>query len=130
MNTLRQIWDNGLQLHHELYLTFENQVLIDFQVDPIRVVNHYTKEVVNGLVNDLIENGMITFFDDVPQMSVHVPIHEIGIPSVEGNDPLYIETFHYDMDDNSLEGDGKICDVPCPLHIFLGFEMELNDTDI
>jgi len=129
-NTLRTIWDNGNQLHEDLGLVFDNKVLVSYKVVP--ELPHYTKEVVLSIINDLVERDMITFFDDVPQMKVNVPIWEIGIPSEEGNqqDPYYIETFHYYMDDEMLECDGKSCDVPRPLHYYLGFERELNHTDM
>jgi hypothetical protein len=131
MNTLRKIWENGLQLHEELYLTFKNRELVDYRVEPKGVENHYTKEVVNGLVDDLIENRMITFFLDVTNLSVDVPIWEIGVQSSEGNEsePLYIETFHRDLDneDNDLHERGY--DVPKPLHEFLGLEREISLTD-
>ena len=130
INTLRQVWDNGLQIHEDLYLEFDNKVLVSYKVQP--ELPHYTKEVVLSIVNDLVQREMITFFDDVPQMKVNVPIWEIGVPSEEGNEmnPYYIETFHYDMEDEMLEGDGKECDVPRPLHHYLGFERELNHTDM
>ena len=102
-NTLKNIWDNGNQLHEDLGLEFDNKVLISYKVTP--ELPHYTKDVVSSIVNDLIRENKITFFDDVPKMKVHVPIQEIGIGSEEGNEqnPIYIETFHYDMDDENLE---------------------------
>jgi hypothetical protein len=129
-NTLKNIWDNGNQLHEDLGLEFDNKVLISYKVTP--ELPHYTKDVVSSIVNDLIRENKITFFDDVPKMKVHVPIQEIGIGSEEGNEqnPIYIETFHYDMDDEPLEGMGKECDVPTPLHSYLGLERELNHTDM
>ena len=129
-NTLREIWDNGKQLHEDLYLEFDNKVLVSYKVHP--ELPHYTEEVVKSIVHELIEREMITFFDDVPQMKVNVPIWEIGVGSEEGNEmnPYYIETFHYYMDDEMLESDGKECDVPRPLHHYLGFERELNHTDM
>lgn len=131
MNTLRTLWDNGKQIHDDLYLQFDNKKLVTWVVKPERVQETYTQEVVESIVDDLVRCEMITFFDDVPQMKVNVPIWEIGVPSEEGNeqDPYYIETFHYDMDDEQLEGYGKCCDVPRPLHMYLGFERELNHTD-
>ena len=129
-NTLRQIWDNGLQLHEDLGLVFDNKVLVSYKVQP--ELPHYTEEVVKSIVDELVQREMITFFDDVPQMKVNVPIWEIGVGSEEGNEmnPYYIETFHYYMDDEMLESDGKECDVPRPLHHYLGFERELNHTDM
>jgi hypothetical protein len=73
---------------------------------------------------------MITFWDDVPNMSVSVPIQEIGMDSEEGNEeePLFIETFHYDEDvDDTLHDRGY--DVPMLLHKFMGLSRELNHTD-
>jgi len=128
-NTLRTVWENGNQLHENLYLEFDNKELVSYKVTP--ELPHYTDEIVKGIVFNLVEREMITFFDDVPQMKVHVPIQEIGVGSEEGNEmnPYYIETFHYDMDDEPLEGLGKVCDVPCPLHKFLWMEKELNNTE-
>ena len=83
MNTLRQVWDNGNQLHEDLGLVFDNKVLVSYKVVP--ELPHYTKEVVEGIVFDLLTREMITFFDDVPQMKVNVPIWEIGVGSEEGN---------------------------------------------
>lgn len=130
MNTLRKIWNEGNQLHQDLGLLFENKVLVSFKVVP--ELPHYTREVVLSIVDDLVQREMITFFEDVPQMKVNVPIWEIGIPSEEGNEmnPYYIETFHYHIDDEMLEMEGKCCDVPRPLHMYLGFERELNHTDM
>jgi hypothetical protein len=130
-NTLKNIWDNHNQLHEELYLEFNNKELVSFRVEPKEVHEIYTKEVVTDIVNDLIDRHKITFFDDVPQMKVHVPIWEIGVPSEQGNDenPYYIETFHYDMDDNSLQdGRDEQCDYPEPLHEYLWVENEINVT--
>jgi hypothetical protein len=129
-NNLRTIWDNGNQLHEDLGLIFDNKVLVSYKVVP--ELPHYTEEVVKSIVEELVQREMITFFEDIPQMKVNVPIWEIGVPSEEGNEmnPYYIETFHYDMNDEQLESYGKCCDVPRPLHHYLGFERELNHTDM
>jgi hypothetical protein len=130
MNTLRKIWDSGLQIHQELYLTFENKNLVKWEVRPERVNDTYTREVVESLVKDLRKRKMITFWDDVPNLDVSVPIWEIGCESEEGNDdePYYIETFHHDRDvDDEVWRDD--CNVPVPLHKFMGFRKELNVTD-
>ena len=130
MNTLRKIWDNGNRLHDELELKFTNKKLVSFEVKPTGLEHIYTREVVEDLIQDLISKKMITFFDDVPNMSVSVPIQEIGMDSEEGNEeePLFIETFHHneDNEDDWLHDRGY--DVPCPLHKFLGFRREINHT--
>ena len=129
MNTLRKIWDNGHRLHDELELTFVKKKLVSFEMKPTGMEHIYTREVVEDVVRDLVSKGMITFFDDVPNMSVSVPIQEIGMNSEEGNEqePLFIETFHYDNDvDDMLHDRG--CDVPVLLHKFLGLPRELNYT--
>jgi hypothetical protein len=128
MNTLRTLWDKGLQLHEELELVFENSNLISYEVKPERVKETYTREVVENLVKELRELKMITFWDKVPKLNVSVPIWEIGVDSVEGNEeePLFIETFHFDgNDDNEVIWDDN-CNVPVPLHEFLELEMEVN----
>jgi hypothetical protein len=130
MNTLRKLWDDGKQIHEDLNLRFENQKLISWEVEPKRIQETYTREVVESLVKDLIQKEMITFWDDVPNMSVSVPIQEIGMDSEEGNEeePLFIETFHYDEDvDDTLHDRGY--DVPMLLHKFMGLSRELNHTD-
>lgn len=132
MNTLRTLWDKGLQIHEDLELLFHHKKLVRYEVKPERVSGTYTREVVEGIVKDLIDKGMITFWNDVPFMSVSVPIQEIGVESQEGNDsePLFIETFHHDEenDDNWLHDRGQ--DVPMLLHKFMGLPRELNHTDM
>ena len=129
MSTLNKIWSMGKRLHVDLELKFSNKELVSFEVTP--KFDHYTREVVEGLVQDLIDKGMITFWDDVPNMSVSVPIQEIGMDSEEGNEeePLFIETFHHDDDneDNWLHDRGQ--DVPMLLHKFMGWKREINHTD-
>ena len=129
MNTLRKIWDNGFRLHWDLDLVFSNKTLVSYKVEP-ETFNHYTREVVEGIVKDLIEKEMITFWDDVPNMSVSVPIQEIGMNSEEGNEqePLFIETFHFDLDKDDMLHD-RDSDVPMELHKFMGLPRELNVTD-
>ena len=126
-NTLRKIWNNGYRLHNDLDLVFKNKTLVSYKVEP--EFKHYTQEVVEGIVKDLIDRKMITFFDDIPNMSVSVPIQEIGISSEEGNEqePLFIETFHHNDDEEDIID--RDCDVPVLLHKYLGFERELNSTD-
>lgn len=126
MNILRKLWDKGLELHDELDLVFENGKLISYEVKPERVKETYTREVVETLIEDLRELKMITFWDNVPKLSVSVPIWEIGVKSVEGNDeePFFIETFHYDENDESIWDDD--CNVPVPLHDFLELDYEVN----
>lgn len=130
MNTLRTLWENGHRLHDELELTFSNKTLVSFEVKPTGMEHIYTREVVESLIQDLISKKMITFFDDVPNMSVSVPIQEIGMDSEEGNEeePLFIETFHHDEDDEDNWLHDRGCDVPVLLHKFLGFKRELNHT--
>jgi hypothetical protein len=66
-------------------------------------------------------------------MIVGVPIWEIGVPSEQGNEnnPYYIETFHHDMEMNSLQELKEVqCDYPEPLHEYLWLEKEINITDM
>ena len=131
MNTLRKIWDGGTQIHQELELYFQNKTLVRYEVKPERIKETYTREVVEGLIQDLIKKKMSTFFDDVPNMSVSVPIWEIGVESEEGNDsePLFIETFHTNDDNDEDWLHDRGCDVPMLLHKFMGMKRELNHTD-
>ena len=130
MNTLRKIWNNGNRLHDDLELTFSNKKLVSYKVEPTGMNHIYTREVVESLIQDLIKKEMITFWDDVPNMSVSVPIQEIGMDSEEGNEeePLFIETFHHNEDNENDWLHDRDCDVPCPLHKFLGFSREINHT--
>ena len=130
MNTLRKIWNNGNRLHDDLELTFSNKKLVSYKVEPTGMNHIYTREVVESLIQDLIKKEMITFWDDVPNMSVSVPIQEIGMDSEEGNEeePLFIETFHHNEDNEDDWLHDRDCDVPCPLHKFLGFSREINHT--
>ena len=130
MTTLNKIWEKGLRLHDELELKFSNRELVSFEVTP--KFDHYTREVVESLIQDLIKKKMITFWEDVPNMSVSVPIQEIGYDSEEGNDsePLFIETFHHDDDDEDNWLHDRGCDVPMLLHKFMGWKREINHTDM
>jgi hypothetical protein len=132
-NTLKDIWEKNNRIHEELFLEFNNKELVSFRVEPTDLGEIYTKEVVQGIVNDLVNLHKITFFDDVPQMIVGVPIWEIGVPSEQGNEnnPYYIETFHHDIKMNSLQDDrDEQCDYMEPLHEYLWLEKEINVTDM
>jgi hypothetical protein len=131
MNTLKTLWDKGLQIHQELELYFQNKTLVRYEVKPERIQETYTREVVESLFQDLVKKKMITFWDDVPNMSVSVPIQEIGMDSEEGNEmePLFIETFHHDEDNEDNWLHDRDCDVPMLLHKFMGMKKELNHTD-
>jgi hypothetical protein len=130
MNTLNTLLRNGYRLHDELELKFTNKELVSYKVEPTGMEHIYTREVVESLVKDLIQKEMITFWDDVPNMSVSVPIQEIGMDSEEGNEeePLFIETFHHNDDDEDDWLHDRGCDVPMLLHKFLGQRREMNHT--
>jgi hypothetical protein len=121
----------GKRLHIDLELKFSNKTLISYEVTPTELEEVYTREIVESLVQDLIKRKMITFFDDVPNMSVSVPIQEIGYDSEEGNEqePLFIETFHHDDDNEDNWLHDRDCNVPMLLHKFMGMEREINHTD-
>ncbi len=131
MSTLNKIWSMGKRLHIDLELKFSNKTLISYEVTPTELEEVYTREIVESLVQDLIKRKMITFFDDVPNMSVSVPIQEIGYDSEEGNEqePLFIETFHHDDDNEDNWLHDRDCNVPMLLHKFMGMEREINHTD-
>lgn len=76
-------------LYNDLDLIFENKKLVRYEVDN----DEYTIEVMNDLVDVLVKLKMVTFFDDVPNMRVNVPIQPI-----DETDELHIETFHYNLD--------------------------------
>jgi hypothetical protein len=130
MNTLNTLLRNGYRLHDELELKFSNKELVSYKVEPTGMEHIYTREVVESLIQDLIKKEMITFWDDVPNMSVSVPIQEIGMDSEEGNEeePLFIETFHHNDDDEDDWLHDRGHDVPMLLHKFLGQSRELNHT--
>ena len=122
MNTLKRLWVNDLQLHRELTLNFENKQLVGYQFKPTWL-NHYTPEIVNSIVSDLIKEEMITFFDDVPKMSVNVEIQ-----TIDDTEELHIETYHMDdIESDSLFDRDK--DVTKPLHEYLGIENVICDSD-
>ena len=52
-NTLRTVWENGNQLHENLYLEFDNKELVSYKVTP--ELPHYTDEIVKGIVFNLVE---------------------------------------------------------------------------
>lgn len=130
MSTLKKLWNEDFQLHTDLDLTFEKEKLVEYKVTPD--LKHYTPEVVNGIVGDLIEKKMITFFDDVSKMSVSVPIQDIGQSGKKGGDNfiMFIETFHHDLSNKDNDLFHRDCDIPIPLHKFMGIENEILVTDL
>lgn len=100
----------------EMYLTFKEGRLVNYKTDH----DEWFGDVIDDLVTVLKKLGMITLWDDVPNMTVSVPIWDIG-----NGEGLYIETFHIDDDneDNYLHERGK--DVPMKLS---EFETKVYDT--
>jgi hypothetical protein len=71
---------------------------------------------------------MITFFDDIPDMVVIVPIQDIGISDGE-YDVLYIETFHYTIENGEYETLHDLgYDTPMELSNFFGIENKIYCT--
>jgi hypothetical protein len=126
MNTLRTLWDNGRTIHEDLYLYFENKELVSFEVKPEKLKNVYTREVVDGLIKDLHERKMITFWDDIPKLLVSVPVWDIGMV----DEVVFIETFHYHGEEYDEDIWRDDCNVPVPLYKFLGLKKsEVKVTD-
>ena len=120
MNTLKKIWTlDQNQMFDDLFLTFTCNELVNIRVEPQRVEHIYTREVVLELVQDLLNQRMITFFSDVDVLTVNV-----NIGCIDDSEVVYIETFHNDLSDE-MDLHNRGYDVPKPLHEFMGLENEV-----
>lgn len=131
MNVLTKMWLGFKVPHRDLVLTFKGKELVNYRVNE-NGRKDYTPEFVQELVQELIKQGMITFFDDIPNMEVGVPIHGIGI--VDKDDPkdeiMYIETFHRNLDDLDDDfGFDRNVNVPKRLDVFMGLSKPIKDSD-
>ena len=138
MNTLGKLWVRGFRPFEGLELHFEEKKLKSFEHLP--KMETMTDEVIKGVVEDLISQKMITFFDDIPLMTVFVEIHDI--PSISefrglNNELVYIETIHYQetgvvpfVSEDVEKIDRNDCDVPKPLHEFMGLSEPIMLSDI
>jgi len=129
-NTLGKMWIKFLRPFETLTLEFENKELKGYGTSP--EMETFNRDVVVKVIGDLIEQKMITFFDDIPKMTIIVEIHDIpSISEYKGVDPemVYIETFHYN-DENDEMIDRDDCDVPKPLHEFMGISTPVTLVDI
>jgi hypothetical protein len=107
MNRLQNDWRNNLDLPELISLRLNNGVVSDFQILP-KFITDFTLDDVQGIVNDLVTLGNLNLTCD----NIN-----INIWSIDETDLVYIETFHYNDNDESFE-DGEH-DVPYPLHEFL-----------
>ena len=131
MNVLTKMWMGFKIPHRDLVLTFKNNELVNYVVNETRV-KEYTPEFVQELVQELVKQGMVTFFDDVPNMEVGVPIHTIGITDDDDDDDeiVYIETFHRNLDNLDDDfGFERNVNIPKPLHEFMGLPKPIKDSD-
>jgi hypothetical protein len=124
-NILKDEWLKGNIVPREFMFRFNNKRLVMYNINYDR---YNDNKIIFGLcvnlVNNLIEKGMITFFDDIPDMVVDVSIHDIGLDGGE----LCIETFHYKVeceDTVSLHELG--CNSPMELSDFFGIENKIYD---
>ena len=73
----------------------------------------YFGDVINDLLSVLIEEEMITFLDDVPNIVV-----TLSIDKIDNTNNLFIETFHHNMDDENDFLFDRDIDVPMELKDF------------
>lgn len=95
MKKLKELYNYDGTIHNELELFFTNGKLVKYTC----VLNQwdesvYTEEIVNEIVERLKELKMIHLIDEITNLSVSVPIDII-----DDTNELFIETFHYNMDD-------------------------------
>ena len=127
-NILKDEWLKGNVVPRDFEFTFKNKRLVryDFNQDmyhDLKIIH----ELCLNLVDNLIEKGMISFFDDIPDMVVSVPIQDIGICDGE-HDILYIETFHYTFENGEYEDIDRDCNCPMELSDFFGIEEKIYVT--
>lgn len=121
-NILKDEWLKGNVVPRDFEFTFKNKRLVryDFNQDmyhDLKIIH----ELCLNLIDNLIEKEMITFFDDIPDMVVSVPIQDIGL----GDGELYIETFHYTVENGEFDMIDRDCDVPMGLSDFFGIEKKI-----
>lgn len=125
MNTIKNMMDKGQKLFENLYVEFQGEDIVSFNVIPSD--SSLDLETVKSIVSDLKEQKMFTLQEDVPHMELGVSIerttHFTKFPS------YIIETFHVnleDMDDSCLlfreYGFERNLNVPKPLHEFIGVD--------
>ena len=127
-NILKDEWLKGNIVPREFMFRFNNKRLVMYNINYDR---YNDNKIIFGLcvnlVDNLIEKGMITFFDDIPDMVVNVSIDDIGICDGEYG-VLYIETFHNKVecgDTVSLHEYGY--DTPMELSDFFGIETKIYE---
>jgi hypothetical protein len=128
-NILKDEWLKGNIVPRDFEFIFKNKHLVTYnfnhdKYDDEKIIH----ELCLNLVDNLIEKEMITFFDDIPDMVVIVPIQDIGISDGE-YDVLYIETFHYTIENGEYETLHDLgYDTPMELSNFFGIENKIYCT--
>jgi hypothetical protein len=127
-NILKDEWLKGNIVPRDFEFIFKNKRLVTYNINQDRYDDSkIIHELCLNLIDNLIEKEMITFFDDIPDMVVSVPIQDIGICDGE-YDVLYIETFHYTFENGEYDEIDRDCNIPMKLSDFFGIENEIYCT--
>ena len=108
MNRLSIDWRKGFDLPEMISLTLKDGNVDTFTIFPTNL-NDFTLNDINGIVTDLKNRGMVNM--EVPKINILIQ----PIDSYEDDKLVYVETFHYDINDDNLDE----FDVPIPLHEFI-----------
>jgi len=119
MNTIKNMMDKGQKLFQNLYVEFQGEDIVSFNVIPSD--SSLDLQTVKSIVSDLKEQKMFTLQEDVPHMELGVSIERTTHFS---KSPSYIiETFHVNLEDMDDEyGFKRNLNVPKPLNEFIGVD--------
>lgn len=125
MNTIKNMMDKGQKLFQNLYVEFQGEDIVSFNVIPSD--SPLDLETVKSIVSNLKEQKMFTLQEDVPHMELGVSIerttHFTKSPS------YIIETFHTNlMDLNDEYGFKRNLNVPKPLNVFMGVDEPIKSV--
>ena len=118
MKKFIELYETDETLPYSITYTFKNGVLVKHEHE----LNHFdndvfTDEMTNEFLERLKEMNIIHFPTDVPNLMVEVPIDVIDDSGI-----LFIETYHYNLDDMNEWLHERNINGTRPFHEFLGLE--------
>lgn len=118
MKKFIELYETDGTLPYSITYTFKNGVLVKHE----HKLNHFdndvfTDEMTNEFLERLKEMNIIHFPTDVPNLMVEVPIDVIDESGM-----LFIETYHYNIDDMDEWLHERDINGTRPFHEFLGLE--------
>ena len=124
-NILKEEWVKGNVVPTKFVFVFKDNELITFGVDQ-NGVNKLTPQLTHNLFENLFECGMLSFFDDISEMVIHVLIHKV---MYEGKMTLCIETNHFNVVNNDFVKLDRECDCVIPISDFFETDEEIYEIN-